>query len=149
MFVFWAWWKLYGFPWDLRLWLAFLLHDTGYWGCPDIDGSAGQLHPLKGAALMNYFGEYWRELCLLHSGHFCKIVGKEPSKLYYADKLAFCLEPWWLYLPRVYLSGEIKEFRANSTAYLPETAMMTNRQWFEWLKVKTMEKVTGEREWNS
>lgn len=24
-----AWWKLYGFPWDPRLWFAFLLHDIG------------------------------------------------------------------------------------------------------------------------
>ena len=25
-----AWWKLYGFPWDIRLWCAFWLHDVGY-----------------------------------------------------------------------------------------------------------------------
>ena len=25
-----AWWKLYGFPWDVRLWFAFALHDVGY-----------------------------------------------------------------------------------------------------------------------
>ena len=29
-------WRLYGFPWDLRLWLAFGVHDIGYWNCPII-----------------------------------------------------------------------------------------------------------------
>src|SRR5690348_11894818 len=28
-FVALAWWKLYGFPWDPRLWFAFWLHDLG------------------------------------------------------------------------------------------------------------------------
>ena len=35
-FVAWAWWKLFGFPWDLKLWFAFLLHDAGYIFCPII-----------------------------------------------------------------------------------------------------------------
>ena len=25
-----AWWKLYSFPWDVRLWASFWLHDIGY-----------------------------------------------------------------------------------------------------------------------
>ena len=25
-----AWSKLYGFPWDVRLWASFCLHDIGY-----------------------------------------------------------------------------------------------------------------------
>jgi len=45
-FVFIAWWKLYGFPWDIRLWFCFFLHDLGYWGKPNIDGIEGELHPL-------------------------------------------------------------------------------------------------------
>ena len=32
-FVAWGWTKLYGLPWDVRLWACFLLHDIGYWGC--------------------------------------------------------------------------------------------------------------------
>jgi hypothetical protein len=32
------------------------------------------------------------------------------SKLCVADKLAMALEPAWLYLPRVWLSGELKEY---------------------------------------
>ena len=27
-FVAWAWWKLFGFPWDLQLWVAFFLSMT-------------------------------------------------------------------------------------------------------------------------
>jgi hypothetical protein len=29
-FVACAWWRLFGFSWDPRLWLAFLVHDLGY-----------------------------------------------------------------------------------------------------------------------
>ena len=31
-FVAWAWWKLFGFPWDFRIWSACFLHDAGYIG---------------------------------------------------------------------------------------------------------------------
>src|SRR3990167_10895950 len=31
-FVAWAWWKLYGFPFDPRLWVAFYVHDIGCLG---------------------------------------------------------------------------------------------------------------------
>lgn len=29
-FVAWAWWRLYGFPRDARLWVAFFVHDLVY-----------------------------------------------------------------------------------------------------------------------
>ena len=38
-FVAWAWSRLYGFPWDPRLWLAFLVHDVGYLGKSIIESS--------------------------------------------------------------------------------------------------------------
>jgi len=41
-FVFIAWWKLFGFPYDPRLWLAFILHDMGYVGLPNMDGKEGR-----------------------------------------------------------------------------------------------------------
>jgi len=40
-----AWWKLYGFPFDLRLWVAFFCHDLGYLGKPNMDGPEGETHP--------------------------------------------------------------------------------------------------------
>jgi len=39
------------------------------------------------------------------------IMDTRLSHLYYADKLSMPLEPAWLYLPRVTISGEIREFR--------------------------------------
>lgn len=149
LFVFAAWCKLYGFPWDIRIWVAIFVHDIGYWGRNDIDGDDGKLHPWNGAILMDKFGPEWGDLCIKHSGSYCSLIGEAPGKLYYADKLAFCMEPWWLYAPRVYATGEIREFRANSAKYDASTISMSNHQWFDWLKNKTLEKVNGARAWNN
>ncbi len=67
-FVAWAWWRLYGFPWDPRLWLAFFVHDLGYIGKPNMDGVEGETHPELGARLMAIFDGRWpsrRELARL------------------------------------------------------------------------------------
>ena len=37
-FVVWAWWRLFGFPWDFRLWVAFFVHDSGYFCKRDTGG---------------------------------------------------------------------------------------------------------------
>jgi hypothetical protein len=44
-----AWRRLYG-RWP-QWWQAIviLLHDVGYWGCDDMDGECGRLHPERGA----------------------------------------------------------------------------------------------------
>ena len=115
-FVFLAWWKLYGFPWDPRLWLAFFLHDLGYIGKPNMDGLEGDTHPRWAAARMNVFGKRWRDLCLYHSRFYAKRDGAKPSRLCFADKLAMPLEPRWLYLPRVIWSGEIDEYMSLAVA---------------------------------
>jgi hypothetical protein len=47
-----AWWQLDGFPWDPRLWVAFFVHDFGYWGKPNMDGPEGEGHPELGAKIM-------------------------------------------------------------------------------------------------
>lgn len=65
LFVALAWWQLFGFPWDPRLWVAFFVHDLGYWGKPNMDGPEGELHPLLGAKIMGALfdgekPEYWR-----------------------------------------------------------------------------------------
>lgn len=52
IFVFIAWWKLYGFPWDLRLWVAFIVHDWGYWGKLNMDGKEGEKYVELGAKIM-------------------------------------------------------------------------------------------------
>ena len=48
-----AWTRLYGFPTDLRLWLAFLVHDLGYMGKPNILGEEGEKHAEWGANVMH------------------------------------------------------------------------------------------------
>lgn len=159
-----AWSKLYGFPTDLRLWVAFFVHDLGYWGKPNIDGDEGESHPILGARIMSRFdgrrymrhsfkterafwewaetgnqirlissefcpstgrfcaqyttGIYtdWHDFALCHSRYYADKIGKPTSKLYAADKLAMILEPVWLYLPRVILSGEYREFKERATS---------------------------------
>jgi hypothetical protein len=115
IFVFVAWWKLYGFPADPRLWVAFFVHDLGYWGKPNMDGREGEKHVEFGAGLMcRLFGSEWGEFCLYHSRYYAKRDNRPFSRLCVADKLVIILEPWWLYLPRVWLSGEIWEYMAAS-----------------------------------
>lgn len=127
-FVFAAWWKLYGFPFDPRLWVAFFVHDLGYFGKPNMDGVEGESHPEFGAKVMyklfdyefiNQFGtkyhtKIWHDFCLYHSRFYAKKNGAQPSRLCIADKLAICLTPYWLYLPMVRMTGEINEYMKDS-----------------------------------
>jgi len=58
-FVAWAWWKLFGFSWDVRLWFAFFLHDVGYVGKCDMDGKEGEQHVVIGGRIMGWlFGTF-------------------------------------------------------------------------------------------
>lgn len=50
-----AWIRLYGFPFDPRIWIAFLVHDLGYLGKPNMDGPEGKKHPETGARIMHLF----------------------------------------------------------------------------------------------
>lgn len=134
-FVALAWWKLFGFPWDPRLWVAFFVHDLGYWGKPNMDGPEGELHPWFGAFVMTWLFDRrqdvrskewlhvkgqqdisivgtWGAFALFHSRFLSKRYGRNYSLLCVADKLAVALEPWWLYLPRVILTGEVEEYMA-------------------------------------
>ena len=112
-FVAWAWWKLYGFPADLRLWVAFVIHDWGYWNRPNMDGPEGERHVEFAARLMGQlFGTEWGDFCRYHSRFYAKRDGRRFSRLCVADKFSLVLEPWWLYLPRVWLSGELWEYMA-------------------------------------
>lgn len=120
-FVALAWWRLYGFPLDPRLWVAFFVHDLGYLGKPNMDGKEGESHPIIGARIMHRlfdwpryvegrFNYRWGSFALYHSRFFAKKHGQPFSRLCVADKLSVALEPWWLYLPRVIASGEIVEY---------------------------------------
>jgi hypothetical protein len=108
-----AWWRLYGFPWDPRLWVAFFVHDLGYWGKPNMDGEEGEEHPFFGAFVMKrLFGDEWFEFCLYHSRYLAKRDRKPYTRLCVADKLSLTMEPSWLYVPRCWATGEIREYMA-------------------------------------
>ena len=67
-----AWSKLYGFPWDVRLWASFCLHDIGYISKPNMDGCEGETHVELGAKIMGLlFGESWAA--------FYKLCGIRPE----------------------------------------------------------------------
>ena len=165
-----AWWKLYGFPCDPRLWFAFFLHDIGYVGKPNMDGPEGEEHPRLGAAIMGFLFDWgmrdvwqcshcgdlncslfhswngkwqhemvkvprtkWHDFTLLHSRHFAKKYGMQPSPLCVADKYVPCLMPSWLYLPMVRWTGEIDEYMANGyKAAMNDSTPFTQeeREWF-------------------
>lgn len=137
-----AWWKLYGFPWDPRLWVAFIVHDLGYIGKPNMDGPEGESHPWFGACVMSALFDilfvktpYTREVLedhpelgkwglftLLHSRYLAKKLGMQPSRLAIADKLVIAIEPSWLYLPRAIASGEINDYFEQAVKCKPNQA---------------------------
>jgi hypothetical protein len=104
---------------DPRLWLAFLLHDLGYWGKPNMDGAEGEQHPEWAATLMQrWFGAPWGDLCRYHSRFLAKRDGRDPSLLCAPDKLAIALYPRWLFLALVRATGEIREYmKQHKTAF--------------------------------
>ncbi len=147
-FVAFAWWKMFAFPWDVRLWLAFFLHDIGYLGKRDMDGNEGEQHVVLGGRVMGWlFGRDWRDFTLCHSRHWAKRVGKPYSKLCLADKLAFIVTPTWLYLPMARMSGELHEYmRVASSRQVcgnvtnSELSLLKSRDpgvWLEGIKLYT------------
>jgi len=110
-FVAWAWWKLYGFPFDPRLWIAFFIHDLGYFGKPNMDGPEGEKHVEWAAWFMGaLFGKTWQDFCLYHSRFYAKKNNAHFSRLCVADKLSIVLTPAWLYIPCVKATGEVYEY---------------------------------------
>lgn len=84
-----------------------------------------------GAAAYNF------SLC--HSSNLAKNIGKEPSPLCWADKLAVLYDPKWLYLFRACASGEINEYTANAPEWISQTNR-PRRVWYRWYLSKAEEK---------
>ncbi len=129
-----AWWKLYGRP-NWRQLVCIIIHDWGYWFSPNMDGPEGELHPEFAAKLAGkWLGKEYFYLCLLHSRHYARNLEVEPSKLCWADKLSIMYEPWWLYPPRAWASGELAEYRqvAADAGFIPLEA--THREWYRWVQ---------------
>lgn len=126
-----AWWRLYGFPLDPRLWIAFFIHDIGYWGKPNMDGPEGETHVELGARIMGFlFGKCWFDFSLFHSRFYAKKYSQPYSRLCVADKLAIAFNPQWLYLLQSTLTGEIDEYMQGKAARTPALDR-TQRQWLD------------------
>lgn len=111
--VAWGWRRLYGsLPRDPRVWVAFVVHDWGYWGKPNMDGWEGKSHPAYGAKVMHWLFDApgsakWHHFSLYHSRDMCRAYFAPASSLCWADKLAFNLYPLWLMRAMYRLSGEL------------------------------------------
>jgi hypothetical protein len=142
-----AWIRLYRKLPNLHELVAIIFHDVGYWGCRDMDGDCGIIHPIRGARLvvkisrgLNFLFrplgfrpsclQGQQELCWGHSSAFARELGMPVSKLCAPDKLSVLFEPWWFYSLRARLSGELDEYVKNGPPGL------TPRQWFRWLQRK-------------
>lgn len=157
--VFIAWWIVYGFPKDPRLWIAFIVHDWGYWGKPNIDGKEGETHPELGAKIMHrlfdkkigkltmctvdesnsvivnskspIYSSDWYNFTRFHSRSYATLHGANISKLCIADKLAFCVPPKKLYLLLVTLTGEIKEYMTTSRTKFGKEPYTNKSEWYD------------------
>jgi hypothetical protein len=148
--VFFAWYELYGLPsWNELI--CIVIHDWGYWGSPNMDGMEGEEHPrwaarwahwyldeFKGSGLPHDSATFFKyhDLCLLHSRHYARRVNIQPSKLCWADKLSIKYDPWWLYLPRAWLSGELAEYRSLH-ASMGEN-FKTHKEWYKWASARAI-----------
>ena len=120
LFVLRGWVKLYGWP-NWKELICIIIHDWGYWGCPNMDGDEGEVHPEWAAkeafhlfddSGKNKYLTYYT-LCLLHSRFYAKKLNSKPSKLCWADKLGTSLMPAWLWVFLSGLSGEQQEYMDN------------------------------------
>ena len=140
-----AWIELYHKAPTLKEFVCIVIHDWGYFGCPDMDGEKGRRHPYLGARIAMAFldnmgeGEY-HNLCLLHSREVANMFGVKPSKLCWADKLSVKYDPWFLYLPRAILSGEIKEYRKSASDFGAVPLSASHYTWFKWGRDHMMKK---------
>jgi hypothetical protein len=128
-----AWRRIYGLPFDPRLWVAFFVHDLGYYDCAHMDDAKGERHPEFGAKVMHFLFDWprflldanggyvcmavethvWECFCLYHSRTYAARDRQPISRLAYADKLSFLLYPQWLLKLLYRLSGEFEEYRRH------------------------------------
>jgi hypothetical protein len=132
-----AWIVLYKRAPSIKEIFCILIHDLGYFGKENMDGKLGEKHPEFAAKVAGFiFGDDYRNLCLLHSRHYSRILGKEPSKLCWADKLSIRFDPRWFYLLRASASGELEEYKHNAEKAGFINRKFSNIEWFEDAKAK-------------
>lgn len=140
--------------------LCILVHDWGYWGCPNLDGEQGKRHPERGARIAFclvylWYKEFRRchwlvaksyaeeayDRTLYHSSHYARAHGAKPSALYLPDKASILHEPRWFYLLRARLSGEVWEYISNSPFAKLPPELQTANGWYLWYKSKVKQKL--------
>lgn len=140
IFVAMAWRRLYGRWPNWREAICIVVHDWGYWGCPNMDGQEGQRHPVLGGRIAGcLLGRQWSDFTIAHSRHYANTRGIEPSPLCWADKLSWAMYPAWLYVPLARASGEIREYR-QMAARISRTHRMyvslNESDWYWFRKLK-------------
>ena len=112
-----------------------------------MDGEDGKHHPILAGRIAHkylddraFYGDAYSALCLFHSRYTAKDLEREPSKLCWADKLSCKYDPWWLYLPRAILSGEINEYRQSAAEFGAVPLMASNREWYAWAQPRMIGK---------
>lgn len=122
--------------------VAIVVHDWGYWGCSDMDGREGKLHPIRGAAIADWIaGEKAGRLALCHSISLSRVLDAEPSALYLPDKVSILFEPRWFYWLRAKLSGEIDEYALNA----PGVFHGRPWAWLNWYRERVRAKLASYR----
>lgn len=97
-----------------------------------MDGESGKRHPELGAKIMHrLFGSEWGDFCLYHSRSIARRDKVDPSPLCLADKLSWSIEPWYLYLPRAWVSGELHEYMESAKGHFD---FDTPREWYRELQ---------------
>lgn len=129
-----AWCHIYRRRPTWRQAICIVVHDWGYWGCAEMDGPEGELHPYRGAAIAHALldkdgSREWETFCLGHSRTMSRILGIQTSRLCPADKLSIAFDPAWFYLIRARATGELAEYRKNSDARGFITAAAPDRCW--------------------
>jgi hypothetical protein len=140
-----AWHHLYHSWPSFDEFVAIMVHDWGYLGSPNMDGPEGEDHPRRSAEWLwfhyliyrfpkpySYKRHQLHYLVKYHSRHLSRDYGVAPSKLCYADKYSMAYDPWFLYLPRAWLSGELTEYRKMSSVNqwnIPLTE--SHRTWYK------------------
>jgi hypothetical protein len=119
-----AWIDLFGFPkpWEI---ICILVHDLGYLGKNDMDGTEGNLHPELGAKIAGLLcGEKGKLECLGHSRSYAETHNIPISRLCWADKWSPMFDPTHFYWLRGNASGEIKEYRKTFPRAEGESSLM-------------------------
>ena len=155
--VAWAWRRLWGFPWDPRIWAACFLHDIGYIGRDEMDGPSGEEHVVLGARIMGWlFGPKWARECYCHSRYWSRRMALPVSRLGLADKMAFAMMPAWLYIPMARWTGELAEYmersrdrQAGDRSFTDEEIALIRssdaREWLRGLQAYTLRWVERQR----